>query len=183
MYSLIFQEQRPIVSRESPKLNHTQVVQEISKRWNAVDEAQKISYNEGYIKEREVWTKEKARYDSSLTEEQKELIDLVKQDIADSREKRALKKRNKEMEKPKRPMTGYFRYLSKRYADNDRGDLEPKVFLKKIAEEWKSMSEEQKKPYNSSYEEDAKAYRQNLAKWELKMIRMGYTELVRQVSI
>lgn len=158
-----------------------EVVQECAKRWNTYDESKKESLNAEYQKEKESYIKEKAIYENSLTDTHRELIQGYKQDLVDYREKRAYRKKVREMEKPKRPATGFLRYLSKRYGDKNRGTLDYRQFQSKVAEEWNSMDEAGKKSYVESFEAELKEYKRELAKWELKMIRMGYVELVRQV--
>lgn len=117
-----------------------------------------------------------------MTIEQKEQLGEFKQDLQDSREKRAYKKRVREMEKPKKPASGFLRFLSERYASGDRGPMNYREFQLKVAGEWKALTEDQKKIYIDAFVNDLKDYKRELAKWELKMIRLGHVELVRHVS-
>jgi hypothetical protein len=49
--------------------------------------------------------------------------------------------------------------------------------------EWKTMKAEDKKKYLDPVAKEFEIYKQNLAKWELKMVRMGNTDLVRDSAI
>lgn len=174
---------RSRVAQENPKLNPYQIVTECAKLWATHDESKKASLNVVYQKEKEQFAKERARYENSLTAEQRDQLDEFKQDLLESREKRAYKKKVREMEKPKKPASGFLRFLSEKFASGDRGDLAYRDFQKKIVEEWKTMSDEKKQKYNDAFHAEAKEYKRELAKWELKMIRLGYVELVRQVRM
>ena len=56
-------------------------------------------------------------------------------------------------------------------------------FHKKIVDEWRAMSEEKKTQYNDATRTEMEQYKQELAKWELKMIRLGNQDLVRQEAL
>lgn len=171
------------MTRENPQLNSLEVVQECAKRWATHDEVKKQSLTASYLKEKEQYVKERARYENSLTDEQRDQLVEFKQDLAESREKRAYKKKLREMEKPKKPASGFIRFLSEQYATGDRGNLDYREYLRKVTATWKSMSDGQKKPYLDAFQEELKGYKRELAKWELKMIRLGYVELVRQEAL
>lgn len=159
------------------------MVQECAKRWATHDESKKQSLNVLYQKDKEMFVQERARYENSLTEGQRDQLDEYKQDLLDSREKRAYKKKVREMEKPKKPASGFLRYLAERFASGERGETAYRDFQRKIVEEWKMMSETRKKTYIDAFHVEMKDYKRELAKWELKMIRLGYVELVRQEAL
>jgi transcription factor A len=52
-----------------------------------------------------------------------------------------------------------------------------------VAEKWKKMSDDEKKPYNQAATVELEKYKQELSKWELKMIRLGNVDLVREASL
>lgn len=183
MINIYFKEVRSEVARTNPKLNPLEVVQECAKRWAVYDEGKKQGLNTLYQKDKEQFLKERLRYESSLTDEQKEQLGEFKQDLLDSREKRAYRKKVREMEKPKKPASGFLRFLSERYASGDRGQMPYREFQIKVADEWKTLPETQKKVYTEAFLHELKDFKRELAKWELKMIRLGNVELVRQVSL
>lgn len=49
--------------------------------------------------------------------------------------------------------------------------------------EWKLMKPEDKNKYNEPVAKEFEIYKQELAKWELKMVRLGNTDLVREQAI
>lgn len=76
-------------------------------------------------------------------------------------------------DKPKKPLTAYFRYLNevrpqlqeKYAADEDRKAVNGKV-ARDSAEMWKALTEKQKEKYETAYHKDKEQYDAILAKWE-----------------
>lgn len=68
------------------------VVQILSKKWAETDESIKQKLTAEYMKEKEEYTKKIAQYEMKLTEEQKATIRGARQELEESREKRALRK-------------------------------------------------------------------------------------------
>lgn len=76
-------------------------------------------------------------------------------------------------DKPKKPMTAYFRYLQEvraelqaKYADEeDRKAVNGKV-AKDSAEMWKALSEKEKDKYESAYRQEKEQYETALKRWE-----------------
>jgi hypothetical protein len=52
-----------------------------------------------------------------------------------------------------------------------------------MVEKWNSLPVEKKDAYNESCKAENVIYKQQLAKWELKMVRLGNVELVRQDAL
>lgn len=48
---------------------------------------------------------------------------------------------------------------------------------------WHALTDAKKKTYNDAFSSDLVKYRQELARWELKMIRLGNVDLVRQEAL
>jgi len=76
-------------------------------------------------------------------------------------------------DKPKKPLTAYFRYLNEvraqlqaKYAsDKDRKAVNSKV-AKDSAEMWKALTDKQREKYETAYQKDKEQYDATLAKWE-----------------
>lgn len=90
----------------------------------------------------------------------------------------------RENNKPTRPPTGFIRFVVEAKniipRDPSQSYLE---WQKKAGEKWNSLTDEQKKVYTDAAQPDFVKYRQELSKWELKMIRMGNTDLVREEAM
>lgn len=76
-------------------------------------------------------------------------------------------------DKPKKPMTAYFRYLqdvraqltAKYVDDENRKGVNGKI-AKESAEMWKALSDKQKEKYETAYQKDKVSYDIIIAKWE-----------------
>lgn len=76
-------------------------------------------------------------------------------------------------DKPKKPLTAYFRYLNevrpqlqaKYVADEDRRAVNGKV-AKDSAEMWRALSDKQREKYESAYRTDKEQYDVIISKWE-----------------
>ena len=77
-------------------------------------------------------------------------------------------------DKPKKPMTAYFRYLqvvraeltAKYAADTDRKAVNSKI-AKDSAEMWKSLSENEKEKYDNAYRREKEQYDEIIKKWDV----------------
>lgn len=169
---------RPNIVAQNPKIAAVDIVRQISKTWPTVDEGLKKKLTEEYLKDRAEYTKQLAVYESKLTDDQRVGIKAAKEERADDKEKRAHKKKLRENHKPKKPATGYIRYQLE--MQPTRGDMNRHDFIRKIATAWNELPEAKRKPYNDAYAADAVKYKDELAKWEKEMIKLGNVDLVRK---
>jgi hypothetical protein len=83
-------------------------------------------------------------------------------------------------DKPKKPSSPFLRYLQEARDNIPRGkDQSYNEWLKATADKWKAMPDGQKKPYADAALIDFNKYKEDISKWELKMIRLGNSDLVR----
>lgn len=88
------------------------------------------------------------------------------------------------MDKPKKPASGFLRFLKEAYAKSSKDNRgEFREFHQKIVQNWHEMPEEKRNAYNEASKAESVVYRQELAKWELKMVRLGNVDLVRQEAL
>lgn len=73
--------------------------------------------------------------------------------------------------------------MTESFATNQRGDLSYRDYHKSIVEKWHALPEAKRTAYNEAYKGELEAYKRDLAKWELKMIRLGNQELVRPEAL
>lgn len=62
--------------------------------WETTDEQIKTKYAADFKKDQIKYVEDRAKYDSKLTDEQKDEIRMMKQEVIESKEKRALRKVN-----------------------------------------------------------------------------------------
>jgi len=67
------------------------------------------------------------------------------------------KKKERDPNKPKRPQSGWLRYLGE-FRKEQKGKILAKDVLGFAGEKWKTMSEAEKKPYNDAFEADKAVY-------------------------
>jgi len=72
------------------------------------------------------------------------------------------KKKEKDPDKPKRPTSGWLRYVA-HVRKEQKGKMESKDMLVYAGEQWKKMSDADKKPYNDAYAKDKAVYEEALA--------------------
>lgn len=177
-YFRFLAQSRSKIQAENPKFTVVEITKEIAKRWETVDEGTRQKLQEEYKKDKELYEKQYSQYATKLTPEMKESLKLARQEKQEIRERRLLKKRNRELEKPKRVASAFLRYTIEEKAKNKNiGNYQE--YLKQLGQQWAQLSDAQKKPYQDSYEKDAAAYKVALEKWETKMLKEGNLDLVR----
>lgn len=169
---------RAKVQSENPKFGVTDVIKEVAKRWALVDTTTKKKFEDEYKKDREVYDKQQIQYKLTLTPEIVESLKQARQDKLETRERRILKKKTRELEKPKKVPTAFLRFVQ-----DERAKIQPtgnyQVFLKQMGEKWNQLSEAMKKPYIDAYQKEQEAYKVTLDTWEKKMLKEGHLDLVR----
>lgn len=171
---------RPKILSEHPKMHTVEVVKEVAKRWETVDQATRQKLEDEYKKERDVYEKLNTQYKAKLTPEMVETLKMARQERQESREKRQLRKRNKELDKPKKIPSAFLRFLSEqRLKSPPPPSVSYQVFLKQVAEKWATLSDADKKPYFDAYHKEATGYKVALEKWEAKMLKDGNLDVVR----
>lgn len=80
------------MTKNNPKLLPFEIVVLCAKKWTNVDESTKQKLQSEYMKDKEQYIKQRAQYEVKLTDEQKYEIEAAKQDLVESKAKRAYKK-------------------------------------------------------------------------------------------
>lgn len=78
--------------KQNENLKAMGVVQVLAKKWADTDDTVKQKLMADYMKEKEEYTKKIAQYEAKLTDEQRATIRGARQELDESREKRALRK-------------------------------------------------------------------------------------------
>lgn len=91
-YFRFLKQVRSQVVEKNPKATIPEVIRMVAKQWETVDEATKSKFEEEFKKEKITYIEKRAQYDSKLTDDQKTDIKHMKQELTESREKRAFKK-------------------------------------------------------------------------------------------
>lgn len=78
--------------KQNENLKAMGVVQVLAKKWADTDDTVKQKLMADYMKEKEEYTKKIAQYEAKLTDQQRATIRGARQELDESREKRALRK-------------------------------------------------------------------------------------------
>lgn len=102
----------------------------------------------------------RAKYENSLTDEQKTQIKQKKQDQMENRERLAKRKELRELEKPKRPTTAYLLFLSTYRKTDPIGEKQSYAdWIAKATKQWYALSDADKSKYTAASEKSRKLYR------------------------
>ncbi|KAL5052880.1 hypothetical protein RYX36_033562 [Vicia faba] len=169
-YTLWVKDQWHEVKKANPEAEFKDISNILGAKWKTVTAEEKKPYEEKYLAEKEAYlkviTKEKREIEAMklLEEEQKqktamELLEQYMQFKQDTeKENKNKKKKEKDPLKPKQPLSAYFLFTNDRraaiLADN-KGVLE---VSKITGEEWKNMTEEQKRPYEEVAKKNKEKY-------------------------
>lgn len=100
------------------------------------------------------------QYESKLTDEQKNLIRQATQDRLAVKTKRLLKKRNRELGKPKKPAMSFILFLKDLRTKLPQNPNESyKEWHKRVTLKWFELTEDQKKRYTDTFKIEMEKYK------------------------
>lgn len=168
---------RPALLAKKPGISSKETTVWASKHWQELDIQTKNEMTKEYEKDLEDYKKIKAMYDSSLTDQQKEDIQRLKEEMATAREKRKMKAELKELGRPKKPMSSYFLYAQSRNESIKGKSL--KEYQQQVKAGWMKLSNTEKAKFEKQAEDLMDKYKKDLQTWELKMISIGRSDVIR----
>uniref|UniRef100_A0A182M5H9 HMG box domain-containing protein n=1 Tax=Anopheles culicifacies TaxID=139723 RepID=A0A182M5H9_9DIPT len=174
---------RSSLASSNPKASPTEISKLAAAKWQSLDQASKVKYEEEYKREQAVWLQKNAKYLSQLTDAQKEEIKLERQQRNEGKIKREQKRLLKELGRPKRPMNGYLRFCLKNKPATGLSKEENKMQMKNLGMQWRRLTDEEKEPYNKEAEADMKRYQEAMKQWEDKMLSSENVEAVRKKNV
>lgn len=153
-------------------------------RWKEFDVNKKEEMLKTYKKKFEKYLNDVQKYEASLSSGQRKELKENEEDIKALKEHRMMKlirkKRMEDLKKPKRPLTPFFRFISKQTKLANESSSE---FSKRLGEEWEAMSSLKKEVYCRGYEVEMEEYNNALLKWEEDMISKGHMDVVRSKTL
>ncbi|XP_039756622.1 transcription factor A, mitochondrial [Pararge aegeria] len=172
---------RPALLAKNPGISSKEAIAWSSKHWQQLDSETKLQMNKEYEKDMEDYKKIKEIYMSSLTDDQKEDIKRVKEEMGAAKEKRKLKAEYKELGRPKKPMSSYLLFTQSR-KDTFKGK-QLKEYQETVKTEWLKLTETERVKYEKQAQELMNKYKKELEVWEMKMISIGRSDLVQQKTL
>lgn len=147
-YFRFMREMRPKLQANDPKISTIEIVQRLSKQWVDVDPKLKERLQSEYKKDQQVYMELRTKYESKLTDEQRAEIKQMKQDISDAKERKQLRKRVKDLGRPKKPASAFLRFVaSERLNTPQTTEQTYREWHQKATAKWTRLSDEEKAVY------------------------------------
>ncbi|XP_017959738.1 transcription factor A, mitochondrial isoform X1 [Drosophila navojoa] len=183
-YFRFMREMRPKMLAKNPSISTIEVVRQLSKSWGEVDPKLKERLQSEYKRDQELYLEKRTKYDATLTEEQRSELKQLKQDISDAKERKQLRKRIKELGRPKKPASAFLRFISIERTNTPQTENQTyREWHQKATAKWARLSDEEKAVYMSESRKELDQYKKNISIWEEKMIRLGHIDVVRHGNL
>ncbi|KAK1378155.1 High mobility group B protein 6 [Heracleum sosnowskyi] len=179
-YALWLKDQWTEVKKENPDAEFKEISTMLAAKWKTVTAEEKKPYEEKYQAEKEAYLKivgaEKRENEAMklLEEEQKQrtAMELLEQYMQFKEEtendKKKKTKKEKDPLKPKHPVTAFFLFMNGRRADLVADKKNVLEVGKITGEEWKSMSEKEKAPYEEMAKKNKEIYLKQMEAYKKK---------------
>ncbi|XP_064550441.1 transcription factor A, mitochondrial isoform X2 [Drosophila montana] len=183
-YFRFMREMRPKMLEKDPKIATIEVVRQLSKSWVDVDPKLKERLQSEYKKDQELYLEQRTKYDATLTDQQRAEIKQMKQDINDAKERKQLRKRVKELGRPKKPASAFLRFVASERTNTPQTPNQTyREWHQKTTAKWTRLSDEEKAVYLRESRKELDQYKKNISIWEEKMIRLGHIDVVRHGNL
>ncbi|XVF10451.1 hypothetical protein REPUB_Repub07fG0184000 [Reevesia pubescens] len=178
-YILWCKDQWSVVKKENPEADFKEVSNLLGAKWKTVTAEEKKPYEEKYQAEKEAYlqviAKEKRESEAMklLDDEhkQKTAMELLEQYLLFKQEtEKETKKTKKERDplKPKQPMSAFFLFSNERRSALLAENKNVLEVAKIAGEEWKNMTEEQRRPYEAMAKKKKEKYMQEIEVYKQK---------------
>lgn len=183
-YFRFIKHMRPQIVKENPNASVTEIIKLVAEKWHAVDPGLKSRFEAEYKVDKESFDKQYDAYNSKITPEMREKVREARKELKTDREKRDLRRRYRELEKPKKVASAFLRFMqSEVVGKKGSGRAEYSQYLKDMGARWKVLSDEEKRPYKEAYERDLPQYKADLEKWQVKMTAEKNFDVVKNPLI
>ncbi|KQS38701.1 transcription factor A, mitochondrial [Drosophila erecta] len=183
-YFRFMREQRPKLKAVNPQISTIEVVRTLSKNWSDADAHLKERLQAEFKRDQQIYLEQRTKYDAALTDEQRAEIKQLKQDIVDAKERRQLRKRVKELGRPKKPASAFLRFIASERTNTPQGAEQTyREWHQKTTAKWSRLSDSEKEVYMQESRKEMELYRKAISVWEEKMIRLGHIDVVRHGNL
>ncbi|XP_001995833.2 transcription factor A, mitochondrial isoform X2 [Drosophila grimshawi] len=183
-YFRFMREMRPKLIAKDPKISTIEVVRQLSKNWVSVDPKMKERLQSEYKIDQEIYLDQRTKYDAKLTDEQRAEIKQMKQDISDAKERKQLRKRVKELGRPKKPASAFLRFVASERTNTPQTPQQTyREWHQKATAKWTRLSDDEKAVYLRESRKELDHYKAAISIWEEKMIRLGHIDVVRHGNL
>jgi len=150
----------------------TEVLKSCGDRWKKMPEKEKKIWQDKSQREKKVWNKKMKAYKKTNSFKQ---FEKRKQKAAMMKVKNA--KKPKDNNKPKRPLTGFFRFVSN--FRKSHSEMKVTEVTKAAGAEWKILSKTEKKKYLDAAASEKAKYQKDLKKYKKSDEYKQYQEKVK----
>ncbi|ALC47196.1 TFAM [Drosophila busckii] len=183
-YFRFMREMRPKLMAADPNISTVDIVRKLSKQWVDVDPKMKERLQSEYKKDQQIYLEQRTKYDSKLTDEQRADIKQLKQDLSDAKERRQLRKRVKELGRPKKPASAFLRFVASERTNTPQSPQQTyREWHQRATAKWTRLSDEEKAVYMQESRKELDQYKKAISIWEEKMIRLGHIDVVRHGNL
>lgn len=162
-YSFFLKQIYPTVKEENPDCTFGERAKLVSKKWKELSADEKKPFLDMAKEDKVRYEKERQKYDE-------EHGDTSSSSSSSSAPKKRTKraKKVKDENAPKRPCNTFLLFLQDKLKPYkaEHPDKAHKEVTKELGDQWKKMSDEEKKPYTEKYEENKKKYAKELEAYE-----------------
>lgn len=171
---------RPSIIAENPHFKATDIIKTISKQWETVDPDLKQKFQEEYQREKTSYVETLAKYDSQITNEQRNEMKQLKEEEIAAKERRMTKKRIAQLERPKKPASAFLFFVSKERQQTPQPSNQTyREWHAEMTKKWSNLSDAEKEPFLQMFRDRLVKYKEDIAVWEEKMVRLGNMDVVR----
>jgi len=150
----------------------TEVLKGCGDRWRKMPEKEKKIWQDKSQREKNVWNKKMKAYKKTNSFQQ---FQKRKQDAAMMKVKNS--KKPKDYNKPKRPLSGFFRFVNK--FRKDHSEMKVTEVTKAAGAEWKLLNKAEKQKYVDAAAREQAKYQKDLKKYQKSKKYKQYQEKVK----
>uniref|UniRef100_T1IWX7 HMG box domain-containing protein n=1 Tax=Strigamia maritima TaxID=126957 RepID=T1IWX7_STRMM len=168
-YTLYIKERMADLRKENAMSKVTEIMTAAAAEWKKMPQEERQKYEDMHAKLKEAYKLKKEEWDEKVTSVQLEQMEQAKLLEKEEKIKRKIKKINRDRErvyslmgKPKRPPHSFNLFLKERLT---LGTESPKEILIKAGKEWKTKTEEEKRPYVEKAKILSKKYKAESQAW------------------
>lgn len=170
---------KPLFIAKYPTASLYELHNRIAAVWFQLTPDVKIQYYDQFWSDAVVYYKFMDDFRNDLSEEKKRFFEAEKELRDELQETKNRKFLKKVLKKPKRTSTSFAIYVSEKLETLDsKQEIKLIDFVRKVANEWRSMSEDDKKKYVDLAKEKHEKYKNEIANWERDVIKKGYAYLL-----
>lgn len=159
-YFRFMKELRPKLIASNPGMSLTDVVKEVSKKWEYAEVSLKQRLQEEYKKEQKDYIEKRTKYEAKITDEQRLQIKELKQQKLEAKERRMMRKRIKQLDRPKKPASGFLRFIAKERIRTPQTDKQTfREWQRAATTKWSSLSEGEKNIYLQEARKELETYK------------------------